>query len=181
MVEGLCFNCLSSSHRVDSCKTPTKCWRCRHSGHTSFSCPATHRIVPALNKRHRLGLIARPAPSRKIIRQLPPPSAMAHFDLSGRSDFDICNLPFTEEIRDRIKFFEAHSLIVWIGKNRLQTDPEHVVEAFMFRFGLDRSCIQVSRHHPADFLVSILDRDVFEELAGRVSFSYGGQQFHLRR
>jgi hypothetical protein len=73
MVEGLCFNCLSSSHRVDSCKTPTKCWRCRRSGHTSFSCPATHRIVSALNKRHRLGLIARPAPSRKIIRQLPPP------------------------------------------------------------------------------------------------------------
>jgi hypothetical protein len=94
---------------------------------------------------------------------------------------DVCNLPFLEEIRDRIEFFEARSLNVWIRKNRPQAYLEHVVEAFMFWFGLDRSCIQVSRYHLTDFLVSILDRDVFEELTGHVSFSYGGRQFHLHR
>jgi hypothetical protein len=61
---------------------------------------------------------------------------MAHFNLSGRLDFDVCNLPFTDEIRDIIELFESHSLIIWIGKNQPQIDPSHVVEAFMFWFGL---------------------------------------------
>jgi hypothetical protein len=106
---------------------------------------------------------------------------MAHFDLSGRPEFDVCNLPFTQEIRDRIDFFESRSLIVWIGRNRPNTDTAHVVEAFMSRFDLNQSSIQVSRHNPVDFLVSILDRDVFEEVAGRDSFTHGGRQFRLRR
>jgi hypothetical protein len=106
---------------------------------------------------------------------------MAHFNLSGRPDFDICNLPFLEEIRDRIDFFESRSLIVWIGKNMPYTDTSHVMEAFMSRFGLEQSSIQVSRHHPTDFLVTILDQDVFEEVASHHSFPHGGRQFRLRR
>jgi hypothetical protein len=43
---------------------------------------------------------------------------MTHFDLSGRLEFDVSNLPFSEEIRDRVEFFESRSIIVWIGKNR---------------------------------------------------------------
>jgi hypothetical protein len=34
---------------------------------------------------------------------------MALFDLSRRPEHDVCNLPFSEEIRDRIEFFETHS------------------------------------------------------------------------
>jgi hypothetical protein len=82
---------------------------------------------------------------------------MAHFNLSGRPEFDVCNLPFSEEIRDRVEFFESHSIIVWIGRNKPQTDPSHDAKAFVYRFGLDHSSIQVYRHHPADFLVFILD------------------------
>jgi hypothetical protein len=41
----------------------------------------------------------------------------------------------------------------------------HFAETFMARFGLGQASLQVSRHHPADFLVTILDRDVFEEVA----------------
>jgi hypothetical protein len=106
---------------------------------------------------------------------------LAHFDLSGRLDFDVCNLPFTAEIRDRVEFFESCSIFVWIGRNIPYTDAAHVAEVFMVRFGLDQSSIQVSRHNPTDFLVSILDRDVFEEVAGRDSFTHGGRQFRLRR
>jgi hypothetical protein len=83
---------------------------------------------------------------------------MAHFNLSDRPDFDVCNLPFSEEIRDRIDFFESCSLIVWIGKNMPYTDTSHVMEAFMSRFGLEQTSIQVSRHHLTDFLVTILDQ-----------------------
>jgi hypothetical protein len=106
---------------------------------------------------------------------------MAHFILLGRLEFDVCNLPFTEEIRDCIEFCESRSLIVWIGRNRPYTDTSHVTEAFMSHFGLDQSNIHVSRHNPADFLVTILDRDVFKEVASRDSFPHGGRQFRLRR
>jgi hypothetical protein len=34
---------------------------------------------------------------------------------------------------------------------------------------------------PADFLVSIMDMEVFEDLAGRASFPYDGREFRLRR
>jgi hypothetical protein len=37
----------------------------------------------------------------------------------------------------------------------------------MSRFGLDHSYIEVSRHNPADFLVSILEQDAFGEIANR--------------
>jgi hypothetical protein len=106
---------------------------------------------------------------------------MALFDLSRRPEHDVCNLPFSEEIRDRIEFFETHSLIVWIGKNRPYTDVNHVAEAFTSKFGLDYSRIQVSKHNPADFLVTIFDRDAFEEAAARNSFPFGGRDFRLRR
>jgi hypothetical protein len=106
---------------------------------------------------------------------------MAHFNLSGRLDFDVCNLPFSEEIRDRIDFLKSRSLIVWIGKNMPYTDISHIMEAFMSRFGLEQSSIQVSRHHLTDFMVSILDQDVFEEVAGHHSFPHGRRQFQLRR
>jgi hypothetical protein len=105
---------------------------------------------------------------------------MAHFDLSGRPEFDVCNLPFSEEIRDRVEFFESRSIIVWIGRNRPQTYPSHVAESFMYQFDLDHSSIQVSQHHQAYFLVSILDQDVFEEVASRDSFNHGGRQFRIR-
>jgi hypothetical protein len=106
---------------------------------------------------------------------------MEHLDLSGHPEFDVCNLPFSQEIRDRIEFFEERSLIVWIGKNRPFTDTGHVADAFASRFGIGPSSIHVSRHCPLDLLVTILDRDTFEEVANRRSFSHGGRDFRLRR
>jgi hypothetical protein len=124
------------------------------------------------------------APKSSSTHPRPPPHqtpAMAHFNLSVRPDFDVCNLSFSEEIRDRIDFFESRSVIVWIGKNMPYTNTSHVMEAFMSRFGLEKSSIQVSCHHPTDFLVIILDQDVFEEVAGHHSFPHGQRQFRLRR
>jgi hypothetical protein len=51
----------------------------------------------------------------------------------------------------------------------------------MYRFGLGHSSIQVSQHHPADFIMTIMDREVFEDIAGRDSFPYGDRQFCLHR
>jgi hypothetical protein len=48
-------------------------------------------------------------------------------------------------------------------------------------FDIDQFCLEVLCHNPADFLVSILDWDAFEEIAGRDSFTHGGRQFRLRR
>jgi hypothetical protein len=107
--------------------------------------------------------------------------SIAFFDLSECSEHDVCNILFLEEIRDRVEYFEARSLIVWIGRNMPYIDVNHVAEAFASQFGLDYSSIQVSKHSPADFLVSIYDWDAFEEAAGRDSFTFGGRQFRLRR
>jgi hypothetical protein len=56
-----------------------------------------------------------------------------------------------------------------------------VAEAFTSKFGLDYSRIQVSKHNPTNFLVTIFDRDAFEEAAARNSFPFGGHDFRLRR
>jgi hypothetical protein len=100
---------------------------------------------------------------------------MAFFDRLGQPEHDVCNLPFSEEIRDRVEFFETHSLIVWIGRNHPYTDVNHVAEAFASKFGLAYSSIQVSKHSPADFLVTIFDHDAFEEAAGHNSSPFGGR------
>jgi hypothetical protein len=105
---------------------------------------------------------------------------MAFFDLSGRLELDVCNIPFSEEIRDTMEYFEARSLIVWIGRNMPYTDVNYVDEAFVSRFGLDYSSILVSKHNPADFLMSIYDCDTFEEVVGRNNFTFGSRYFRLR-
>jgi hypothetical protein len=37
---------------------------------------------------------------------------MARSNLSGRPDFDVCNLPFSTEIRDQVEYFDSRSIIV---------------------------------------------------------------------
>lgn len=39
-VQGKCFNCFASDHRVAKCHNPTKCWVCQHFGHISYRCPS---------------------------------------------------------------------------------------------------------------------------------------------
>jgi hypothetical protein len=168
-----CFNCLSTSHSVASCCALTRCWRCLCQGHISSSCCSIRSSSPSATRSH----------TSMPVSPAQPPSPIQHmepFDLSGRPEFDVCNLTFTQEIRDRIDFFESRSLIVWIGKNRPFTVVGHVSDAFISNFGLDQSSIQVSRHYPADFLVTIFDRDAFEEIADCKSFPYGWRQFRLR-
>jgi hypothetical protein len=122
-----------------------------------------------------------PSPPSCFVQAHPPTSLMEHLDLSGRPEFDVCNLPFSQEIRERIEFFEGRSLIVWIGKNRPFTDTGHVADAFANHFSIEPSSIQVSRHYPTDFLVTILDRIAFDVVATHRSFSHGGREFRLHR
>lgn len=35
---GRCFNCLARDHRRAQCRDPVRCWKCKASGHYSFSC-----------------------------------------------------------------------------------------------------------------------------------------------
>jgi hypothetical protein len=183
-MQGLCFNCLSQNHKVADYRRQTRCWCCLRLGHLSTACHH-HSIAPSC-LRLRPSPPSPPASPQQIQPSQPPPAIpaaalMAHFDLSGRPGIDMCNLPFTNEIRDRIDFFESRALIMWIGRNRPHTEVEHVVEAFTVRFGFDPSCVQVSRHNPTYFLVTILDRDAFEEITGQDSFPHGSHQFWLRR
>jgi hypothetical protein len=39
-MKGLCFNCLAKDHNVASCRSSTRCWRCRCFGHISTECPS---------------------------------------------------------------------------------------------------------------------------------------------
>jgi hypothetical protein len=70
---------------------------------------------------------------------------------------------------------------MWIDRNCPHTIVRHVVKAFIVHFGLDPSYVQVVCHNPANFLVTILDRDAFEEIAGRDSFPCSVWQFRLQR
>lgn len=192
-MRGRCFNCLARDHRVARCRDPTKCWLCFRSGHISSRCPTLKSENPP-NKLQRH--IRQPHPTSTATTNKPPsahfpsqqhqaisnqPATMAELDLSNRPEQDFLSMPFTTELRDRVMFLEARTLIVWIGRNRPYTEEAHVAEAFMHQFNIDRINIQVSRHNPADFLVTISDRDAFEEATRRDSFTYGGRQFRLRR
>jgi hypothetical protein len=39
-MKGHCFNYLARDHKVAMCRSPTKCWSCRRSGHISTGCPS---------------------------------------------------------------------------------------------------------------------------------------------
>jgi hypothetical protein len=39
-VQGKCFNCRASDHRVAQCHNPTKCWVSQRFGHISYGCPS---------------------------------------------------------------------------------------------------------------------------------------------
>jgi hypothetical protein len=56
-----------------------------------------------------------------------------------------------------------------------------VAKAFTSKFSLDYSSIQVSKHSPTDFLVTIFDCDTFEEAAAQNSFPFSGRDFCLCR
>jgi hypothetical protein len=167
-MQGRCFNRLSPCHSITICHSQTKCWHHLCPGHISSSC---HRPSPSSNTTPY-----RTSQQCRLAAQAPSPtSQLEHFDLSGRPEFDVCNLPFTKEIKDRIDFFESRSVIVCMGINRPFTDIGHVTQPFISHYGLHQSSIQVSCHYPPDLLVSIFDRDVLEEVTGLDSFPHGSR------
>jgi hypothetical protein len=47
-LKGHCFHCFAKDHRHSHCRDPSRCWRCKKSGHISSSCPrlfASHPIL----------------------------------------------------------------------------------------------------------------------------------------
>ncbi|KAG2617814.1 hypothetical protein PVAP13_3NG258011 [Panicum virgatum] len=46
-LRGKCFNCFSSRHRAAFCKSSTRCFRCRETGHMSYICPDRRAALPA--------------------------------------------------------------------------------------------------------------------------------------
>jgi hypothetical protein len=181
MVDGLCFNCLSTEHKVTIYKKLTKCWHYRRARHISFACP--RRTTRSPSTTSRCSPVPRHRPSPTPLPSLT--SLLLRHWLTSTSPAGLILMSTTSrsppEIRDRVEFFEPRSIFVWIMRNRPYTNVTHVAEAFMVRFGLDQSSIQVSHHNPTDFLVSILDRDVFKEVVHPDSFTHGGRQFRLHR
>jgi hypothetical protein len=45
-IKGWCFNCLARDHKVATCRSPTKCWSCRCSGHISTRCSSCKTFKP---------------------------------------------------------------------------------------------------------------------------------------
>lgn len=90
-------------------------------------------------------------------------------------------MPISDELQQRIDFFESRTMLVWIGKNRPHTEPSHVLQALARRFNVNPYNLQVSRHQPEDFLVQFTLREDFDKTAGVDHFTSGGRRFHLRR
>jgi hypothetical protein len=57
-LQGKCFNCLASDHRVAQCRNPTKCLVCPRSGHISYGCPS--RRSTSCSSRHRFSPSSNP-------------------------------------------------------------------------------------------------------------------------
>jgi hypothetical protein len=45
-----CYNCLALDHRCAQCRDPTRCWKCKRSGHISSHCNLTAFVNNDLKK-----------------------------------------------------------------------------------------------------------------------------------
>lgn len=142
-MRGRCYNCLGRDHKIAHCRDPTKCWVCLHSGHTSSSCP---------QRRQRSKRGTTDSPRFQTLMEKAK-NTMDELNLRDRPEVAYCYMPLSDELQQRIDFFESRTMLVWIRQNRPHTEPHHVVQAFQRRFGMDPQNLQVSRHQPEDFLV----------------------------
>jgi hypothetical protein len=56
-LRGRCYNCLSTSHLVASCRRPTRCLRCFSFGHWAAKCSSLPVEAQKLTVRQRLGCV----------------------------------------------------------------------------------------------------------------------------
>ncbi|KAM0886338.1 hypothetical protein ACQ4PT_029743 [Festuca glaucescens] len=173
-LRGRCFKCLSSSHRVASCKGPRVCWRCGKPRHLAWECaepPASpppprrplHRSTPVTPRRSYAAVLMAPVRG----------------DLSGRPEEDECYVTATQEVLDNERRYNARAVIVNIGRDRPRTEPRHVAAAFRREFGVREEALHISPHFPEDFFILFDDEQAREDAVDRESFESGGRQFNI--
>lgn len=156
-MEGKCFRCLSTKHKIVDCREPFRCWRCLKFGHLASSCSkkfAYKSTLPPL-KTHTEAFPAL-APLCFPPRSFPsPPKSPIMDDLTACPLLDSVVISATGEIERNRERFSAHSLVAWQvgaqeGRVELNTFADDVPSAFNIR----RADIQFTKFHPEDFFIT---------------------------
>lgn len=82
IVKGKCYNCFSANHLRAQCREPTKCWRCKRQGQSSYQC----KSQPSARsfKQGRVFLILR-STTRAIVQPPHHPSMERRRSFRGAS------------------------------------------------------------------------------------------------
>jgi hypothetical protein len=71
-LRGRCYNCLSTSHLVATCRRPTRCLRCFSFGHRAADCSSLPVDTQKQSVWQRLGYVKKRPPARQETSQRAP-------------------------------------------------------------------------------------------------------------
>lgn len=161
-MEGKCFRCLRSDHRVIECREPLRCWFCMGIGHCASSClkrksfksTATSQPLPQTSVESFPPLAPIRFPPKLLPRSaLSSPSSMD--DLSARPSQEPVVISATGEIERLRQKFSARSIVAWqVGHQGSNVDPNVFADDVHSAFRIRRSDIQITKFHPEDFFIT---------------------------
>ncbi|XP_052168287.1 uncharacterized protein LOC127784913 isoform X2 [Oryza glaberrima] len=169
-MEGKCFRCLSTSHKVIDCRDPLRCWFCLGFGHLSSSCrkrryklqdqqqvPPTTSDFPPLSantsttKNTSSSFPSAPAPQE--VRAAPSSMAGVPSDLVSRPDSGHAMVAATAESECLRALFAARSVVAWTTEGE-RVDLNTFADDVRAAHRIHRSDIQVTKFHPEDFFLT---------------------------
>lgn len=160
-MEGKCFRCLQTDHKVASCRNPLRCWSCRKIGHEALNCPT--RGEGHKSRATRPPILPSPVDFPPLVTSAsislkptaPSSSTMSAMDelLAHRQESAVIIMSSMGEIESNGLHYAACSLVAW---------PVHgkPVEEGVFADDLRCACrihrrdVQVTHYHPKDFFVT---------------------------
>ncbi|KAI4972179.1 hypothetical protein ZWY2020_003104 [Hordeum vulgare] len=153
---GRCFRCLSTRHRLASCRDPIRCIRCKETGHLARSCSASlpPRKQPATNKQP-----TQPPPPRDSHLAWPElcaRRALMEFTpglASRRPEHSSCVLVSTPEMEADAYHLRRSALTATAADARVDFATSLVAKALEQALDIPWESIQLASAHPEDYLI----------------------------
>ncbi|KAI4997021.1 hypothetical protein ZWY2020_052363 [Hordeum vulgare] len=153
---GRCFRCLSTRHRLASCRDPLRCIRCKRAGHLARSCTSRLSSQPPLHARKQLQPPQPPQVSPAAWPALHLGSGEMELTpglASRRPERSSCVVVSTPEMEAGAYHLHRTALTATAPDARVDLNTALVAKAREQALDIPQESIQVVSAHPEDYLI----------------------------